>query len=340
MVVDVHAHAYPEAYLQALADLGEAAARRPVRRADGEWAWREAGGDAPIYPGFYDPAVRLADMDRAGVDVQCISLTTPGLYWAEPRVAAELARLVNDALARMARAHPGRLVPVASLPLQDPAAALRELQRAVEELGMRAVFWGSHVGGRPPDDPAFAPVLEAARALGVLVMVHPVRPPWDPRLREYHLDNLVGFPFENSLALARLTFSGTLARYPGLRWYVTHLGGATPFLRGRWRHGHAAFDDLKEGPAGEPGRWWEDVYFDTVCFDDDILRFGLLWPGPGRLLFGTDYPFQMQDPEGARRIVRVLGQGPECQAVLADNAARLLGLPLAASRAGEGGSTP
>lgn len=339
MVIDVHGHAYPEAYLQALARLGDRAPWRPAMGPDGRWVWRQPGGSVPIYPGFYDPAVRLADMNRAGVDVQCVSLTTPGLYWAEPDVAADLARVVNDGLAELARSHPGRLVPVACLPLQDPAAARRELERAVEQLGMRAVFWGSHVGGRPPDDPAFAPVLEAARALGVLIMVHPVRPAWDPRLREYHLDNLVGYPFENTVAIARLVFSGTFARWRGLRWYFTHLGGAAPFLRGRWRHGHQAFDDLREGPAGAPATWWEDVYFDTVCFEDDILRFGLGWPGPSRLLFGTDYPFDMQDPEGPQRIRRVMPEGPEREAVLWRNAARLLGLLPPDGGADDGGST-
>ncbi|HEY8486297.1 MAG TPA: amidohydrolase family protein [Limnochordales bacterium] len=327
MVIDLHTHAYPEGYLEFLARLGDRAPRRPVRGSDGRWYWQEAGGLSPVPPGFYDLQARLQDMDRWGVDVQCVSLTTPGLYWAPPQEAAALARVVNDGLAEMARACPGRLVPVASLPLQDPPAAVRELERAVEQLGMRAVFWGSHVAGRPPDDPALAPVLEAARSLGVLVMVHPVRTPGEPRLGSYHLDNLVGFPFENALAAARLLFSGTFRRLRGLRWYFTHLGGAVPFLRGRWQRGAVAYDELRGGPAGPPEQWWEDVYLDTVCFDDDILRFGLVWPGPKRLVFGTDYPFAMRDPEGPQRIRRVVAPGADRERILWQNAAGLLGLP-------------
>src|SRR5262249_23455945 len=148
-----------------------------------------------------------------------------------------LARVVNDAIAQAVRAHPDRLVGLATLPLQAPDAAVSEVERAVTELGLRGVYLGTNVRGADLDDGALTPVFGRIAALGVPVFLHPLNVVGGPRVGAYYLHNLLGNPFDTAVAAARLIFGGVLDRFPSLRVCLAHAGGAFPYLVGRLDRG-------------------------------------------------------------------------------------------------------
>src|SRR4051812_37113355 len=203
-----------------------------------------------VAPNCWDPAARLEDCDRHGVTTQVLS-TVPVMfsYWAKPEHALELSRILNDHIAEVCRAHPGRFEGLATLPMQDPALSVRELERCVKDLGLRGIQIGSHIEreGQPDwnlSDPHVVEVLEAAAALGACVFVHP----WDMMgsqlMPDYWLPWLVGMPAETARAVCSVIFGGVLDRLPALRIAFAHGGGSFPGTIGRIEHGHKVRPDL------------------------------------------------------------------------------------------------
>lgn len=324
-VVDFHTHYYPPAYLDALR--GEPGAVRVT--AD------EEGNPVLHYPGDYNVAVlghrdldyRRDVLDREGVDLQVLTLTTPGTHVEAPDRAVRLARLVNDALARAARERPDRYTALATLPLSDPAASVDELRRAVRELGLRGAMLFSNVNGVALADPRFWPLLEAADALETVLYVHPTNPVGVEAMTDYWLMPLVGFPFDTTLAAAKLVFSGVMERFPRVRWVFGHLGGAIPYVAERLDRGYEAFRECREHIGRPPSAYLKRCYYDTVNFDPGALRLALAFAGPDRLLAGSDYPHQIGSLRRMVDSIEQLEVAAEVRAaVLGGNARRLLGL--------------
>jgi len=243
----------------------------------------------------WDPSVRVAQMDRHGIDVQVLS-TVPVMfsYWAKPAHAFDLSKILNDAIAEVVRERPRRFVGLGTIPLQDPELACLELERCVRELGMPGVQIGSHVGPWNLDAPELFSVFETASRLGACIFVHP----WDvvgkERMGEYWLAWLVGMPAETCLAICSILFGGILERLPALRLGFAHGGGSFPGTIGRIEHGFRARPDLcavrnEVSPRSYLGRF----YLDSAVHDPIGLRHLVEIVGANAVFLGSDYPFPL-----------------------------------------------
>ncbi|HEV3455094.1 MAG TPA: amidohydrolase family protein [Thermoanaerobaculia bacterium] len=322
-VIDFHNHYYPPAYLEALRS-GDTNVRVTM---DAE------GSPRLHYPGDYNIVVRgHRDIDyreevlqELGVDTQVLSLTTPGTHVESKATAARLASLVNDAFAAVVRDKRGRFAALATLPLNDPEAAVRELVRARTELGFPGAMLFSNVNGVALADARFWPLYEAADGLGAVLHIHPTNPVGVEAMTEYWLMPLVGFLFDTTLAAAKLVFSGVAERYPRIRWVVGHLGGAIPYLAERLDRGYYAFRDCREHLTRPPSEVLKRFYYDTVNFDPGALQLAAAFAGADHLLAGSDYPHQIGSiPKMLQAIHGMQVSELEQAGILGDNAARLL----------------
>lgn len=325
MLIDFHNHFYPPEYLDALRT-GDSA----VRVTD------DAHGNPCIhYPGDYNVAVRghrdiayrQEVLDAAGVTTQVLTLTTPGTHVETPATAARFARLVNDAFARIVRERGRHFTALATLPLNDPGASVAELRRAMTDLGLPGAMLFSNVNGVALADARYRPLYEEADRLGAVLYIHPTDPVGVEAMTEYWLMPLIGFTFDTTLAAAKLVFSGTAARYPNIRWVLTHMGGAIPYLAERLDRGYEAFPDCRVNIDRPPSEYLKQFYYDTVNFDLDAMTLALAFAGPSHLVAGSDYPHQIGSIPKMIESLRALPvSGADRAAIMEGNAAALLGI--------------
>lgn len=322
-LIDFHNHYYPPAYLDALRS-GDTTVR-VTEDADGNPLLHYPGDYNVAVRGHRDIAFRAEDIARAGIDTQVITLTTPGTHVERPDRAVTLARLVNDAFAAVVEEYRGRFVALATLPLNDPAAATAELRRAMTTLGMRGAALFSNVNGVPLADARFEPLYRAADELGAVLFIHPTAPVGVAAMTEYWLMPLVGFPTDTTLAAAHLVFAGVPERHPHISWVLGHLGGAIPYLAERLDRGFKAFADCRVNISRPPSEYLRRFYFDTVNFDPDALKLALAFAGAEHILAGSDYPHQIGSPRAMIDSIHALGLSATDQSlILSGNARRLL----------------
>lgn len=277
----------------------------------------------------WDPARRIEDADGAGVNVQVLS-TVPVMfsYWAEPEDAADLSRILNDHVAEVVRAHPGRFTGLGTVPLQDPDLAARELARCVNDLGLAGVQIGTHVESWNLDEPALFPFFQHAEELGAAVFVHP----WDMMGKEamprYWLPWLVGMPAESARAACSLIFGGVLERLPRLRIMLAHGGGAFPFTLGRIERGFTTRPDLcAVDNDRNPREYVKRLFVDSLVHDPKALHYLLDLFGPERIALGSDYPFPLGEARAGALIESMDLAEPVRDRLLAGTALEFLGLP-------------
>lgn len=277
----------------------------------------------------WDPAQRLAECDAHGVHAQVLS-TVPIMfsYWAKPADALDLSKLLNDHIAGLVAAQPGRFAGLGTVPMQAPDLAVRELERCVRELGLAGIEIGSHVNGMNLDHPDIFPVFEAAQELGAAVFVHPWEMLGRDRMSKYWLPWLVGMPAETSLSICSMIFGGVFERLPDLRILFAHGGGAFPATLGRIEHGFRVRPDLvavdnDRNPRNYVGRF----YVDSLVHDPDMLRFMIKLMGADRIALGSDYPFPLGEAVPGGMIESMDDLAPETRArLLAGTALEWLGL--------------
>jgi len=270
----------------------------------------------------------LAVQNDAGIERVVLCPWVPLLYPdAEPQACLERCRIQNDALARIAGSHPDRVAALGAVPLQEPELAARELVALRGEGRLAGVEVAASIGGVYLGDERFEPFWEAAASSGALVFIHPTTRGFEaPVFSQHYLWNTVGNPLETTIAAAQMTMSGVLERHPELRVVLAHGGGALLALRGRLRHAHEFQPEARSGLGESPLDSIRRFHFDTVTHDRELLRSLVDWVGAERVLLGSDYPFDMADPDPAGS-VRALGLSPEDErALLGGNAERLLEL--------------
>ncbi|MFC1491560.1 amidohydrolase family protein [Nitrospinota bacterium] len=308
IAVDMHTHYIPPAYLELVREEGNPFGLHRTELPSGEPALFVDNRLIPLLEGFHSVDAKLADIEAQGLDIHVLS-PPPFLFRYElPRDrGAESARIYNDEARALAARWPDRFAAMATVPLQDPAAAAKELERAVNRLGMRSVEIGASAGERELDDPALAPFWEAAERLGVLVLIHPICPPGRERMNDYYLFNLIGFLVETTLAAARMIFAGVLDRYPDLRICLAHAGGMALWIQGRFDHGLRALPACQGNISRPPSEYLKRFYFDTITHRPEALRFVADTVGTDRILMGTDYPFAVADPDPVGTVAAVPG---------------------------------
>lgn len=243
---------------------------------------------------FVNPEGVLAETAAAGSD-RVVLCPFVGLlrYDAEPRDGLESGGIQNAALARLVRAHPGRVAALGTVPLQDAALAARELEAAVR-LGLAGVEIAASVRGVYLGDDRFRPFWEAAAALGAVVFIHPTTRGFEiPAFTRYHLSNAVGNPFETTITAADLVMSGVLETFPSLRIILAHGGGAVLALRGRLRHAYEEVDAARARLRMPPDESLRRFYYDTIVHDTTLLRQLVAYAGADHVVLGSDYPFDM-----------------------------------------------
>ena len=283
--IDIHAHVTPGAF---------------VRATESGDSWYGLNADL-LGPHrnnprtTWTPEERLADMDALGVDVQVVS--TNAFFYAYERdseTAVRMARECNDHVAQLTKDHPKRFSGLCQLPMQDIPAAIAELERGVTRLGLKGAMIGDHVNGRTFDEPEFLPFWKAAEQLSAVILIHQGGATVvNERTSRYHLPNTIGNLADRAVTFASLVFGGVMDRHPNLKVCLSHAGGYTCFAIGRmdrgWQVRSEARIHLQKLPSAYLGRF----YYDCITHSEAALRMVIDTVGIDRVVFGTDWPFDM-----------------------------------------------
>jgi aminocarboxymuconate-semialdehyde decarboxylase len=296
--LDIHTHVVPRSLIDRLA----AGARQGFGVDTSEGTRLVAGGApmrAPIIPAMHDVDMRLRAMDEQGVAAQ---LVAPWIALVNDRLDAEdghwLAESVNEAIAEFVRVAPDRFVGIGAAPLRAPERTAEMLGRLVRDLGILGVEINTSAGPETfLDDPSLEPFWAAAEELGAFIFIHPSLGGTGKQFARYYLNNLIHNPLETTVAAAHLIFGGVMERHPGLKICLVHGGGFLPYNLGRLRRGRRVRQETTAAMSGSLEDSFHRFYFDTVTHSASALRFLVGEAGGARVLLGSDYPFDMGDPD-------------------------------------------
>jgi aminocarboxymuconate-semialdehyde decarboxylase len=319
--IDIHAHFVDRRYLDGLT---RAMQLESERTPDGKMLLRDRGATiAWTRPDMFSVEHRLADMAQKGIDMRVLSVSAPNVYPFPAAEQVDIARHVNDALAQYCRAHPKRFIGLASLPLADVNASLRELDRAIHDLGLKGVAIGSNVDGMPLNDPRFEPLWARINALRLPVVEHPSFPRDTSDMGEFELPLRVGLMFDTTLMAARMIYAGIFERYPDFPFVLAHTGAALIMLMERLDNGYRLFPDCRKFIDKLPSEYAKRMYYDTCAFGEQALMFAIGAVGVRQILLGTDDPFIGSD---TAHVERLKISEDDKAAILGGNAARMFGL--------------
>ena len=277
----------------------------------------------------WDPQIRIEEYKSHQTQVQVLS-TVPVMfnYWAKPKDTLDLAKRLNDHIAEVVNLHPHHFVGLATLPMQAPDLAVLELERCINELGLRGAQIGSHINQWNLDDEHLFPVFQACEELSAALFIHP----WDmmgaDRMKKYWLPWLVSMPAETSLAICSMIFGGVLERLPKLRVAFAHGGGSFPSTLGRIEHGFNVRPDLcAVDNAINPRHYAKKIYYDSLVHDPLMMRYLLDLVGPEQIALGSDYPFPLGDLQPGKLIDELGISAKSRQRIFSGTALEWLDLP-------------
>jgi len=300
MKIDVHNHFYPNRFLERLSAEGGSAG---VSVEKDEWGRpiivQNGNRVVTITPPMSDVGKRLTDMDRAGFDVQILTLSVPSVDIFPVEVGEKLARVVNDEIREICNAHPDRFMGFATLPFLDPERAVKELERCIDTLGFKGACIGSNINGMPLDHKLLYPFYERVADYDLPVHIHPRAPVDKETYKDYRLGPMIGFEMDLCVAVVRLIMGGVLERFPNLKFVVSHLGGAVPYLAERIQNCYEAYPECQANLSRPAMDYLKSFYYDTVSFFEPALMCAYLFAGAQRLVLGSDYPHVIGDIDEA-----------------------------------------
>jgi len=264
---------------------------------------RSAVPGAPLYKGLTDIEVdRLRGMDKDGVDMHLLSLTSPGVQMFDADLACEIATLANDRVAEVVKRHPTRFAALAAFAPQDPKRAVKEMERAVTKLKLNGFILNSHTNGEYLDNPKYWPILECAEALDRAIYIHP-RCPSDQMAKPYGdygmYTAMWGFQAEVSVHCLRMILSGLFERFPKLKIVIGHMGESIPFNLWRCDYIYGVHKGWGDIPGNEkPSDVFKRNFWITTSGVEHTpaLKYCIDVLGPDRVMWAIDYPYQPSKP--------------------------------------------
>lgn len=330
--VDVHCHVHVQEAANLISELSGPSLVGNVVDSNPLTAEINRKQNETIYPKLTDPAVRIADMDKQGIDIQAISPSPfHYAYHYEPDVTRQSCVAVNDRIAEIVAGNPDRFVGICTVPLQDAQMAVAELDRCVNTHGMRGVEISTNVNGQDLTRAGLESFFSRVEELGVMIFMHPIGTSVGERMNDHYFRNLIGHPLESALAVGHLIFDGYLEKYSDLKICIAHGGGYAPAYAGRFDHPYHLRDDCRQHIDRPPSQYLQKLYFDTVVFTESQLRYLIEEWGADHVVMGTDYPYDMAETDPVGHVNSVKGLNAVDRAlVLGGNAAALLGIDVPA----------
>ncbi len=271
---------------------------------------------------------RIADMDKMDIDVQAISTSPLQYYYGiEPELGCKVARTINERLAEVTAMHPKRFAPLATLPMQSPQHAVKELEYCMKKLGFNGIEIGTNVNGAEIADPQYEKMWRKAEDLGAVVFLHPIGFTSPQRLTKHFLTNVIGNPLDTTVALAHIVFGGILERYPKLKIVTAHGGGFLAHYPARMDHAYHVRPECHDFIKHPPSYYMKKIYYDTMVFGEPQLDHLVNLYGADHVVIGTDYPYDMgyYKPVDFVERAKNLSRKQKGQ-IISGNAAKLLGL--------------
>ncbi|MEY3398373.1 MAG: hypothetical protein RL220_967 [Bacteroidota bacterium] len=275
----------------------------------------------------WDPEVRIEEYARFNTKIQVVC-TIPVLfaYWAKPHDGLAVSEFLNDDIAEVFHKYPENYIGLATLPMQDPQLAVKEIERC-RKIGFRGVQLGSNINGKNLSEPEFNVIWESLEKENMCVLIHPWEMMGQEQMSKYWLPWLVGMPAETSRAICSLIFGGVLERYPGIRFNFAHAGGSFLPTIGRIEHGFNCRPDLvavdnDHNPREYIGKFWVD----SATHDPQLLRYIIDMVGTEKITLGTDYPFPLGDLEIGKFIEEMNLSAEQVNQIFCDSPLAWLGM--------------
>ena len=325
--IDVHTHVVPASFP---AYLGSARDVPWPSTTDAHACHKHIVISGKVYrtvaDGCWSVPRRIEHMAACGISRQVLSPMPELLsYWLPLDAAAVLLRYLNEQIAEMVQQASDRFFGLGAVPLQDVDAAIRELQYVMGDLKFAGVEIASHVNDVSIGDARFEPFFAEAARLGAAIFVHGLRPAGQERIVGSFAEQVVCFPGEIALACASMITGGIAARHPNLRIAFSHGGGAMPILLPRLMHAWKVMAKARESVIESPLETVRRFYFDHLVFNSQAVRFLVQTYGASQVLIGSDYPFNMSDPDPLGTLHGAQLDDDVARAVSSTNALRFLG---------------
>ena len=323
MMIDIFTHILPPKYQEALEKLG----------AIGRVYSSRVGGLQLSNPALLNVNFRFKAMDEHPDIMQVLTMVGPPLETiAKPEDTVDLARIANDEMAELAIRHPDKFIAVATLPMNNMDATLKEVDRAINDLKLRGVQIFSSVNDKPLDSPEFLPLYQKMAQYDLPIWIHPLKEMTEPDYpgeqgSRYGLATIIGWPHATSMAIMRLAGSGVLEKYPNLKFITHHNGGTIPYLAGRIQNSPFKYENLTRPIADSLRLFYNDT---AVQGNVPNLMCGYAFCGADHMLLGTDFPMVTSDlvKETIRSINEMTIPEAEKRKIFEENARRILKLPI------------